>query len=781
MKWSGLRGRTLGPPLVVVTVVSLASSWYGLRRERLRFEQMESLQVAQMRSRAGQIMTDAYAQMESFGRDWAQWDDAVAWLDGKAPAFARSNLTPTTLSILKQDALVYWNRDLSVRGRLGESGPDSSLERDLRSLVAAGRTPCTGLVASGNSLWMATVQPVRTSDGNPRVHGWFALARRMGAQDDSALGRILLVPASILSAAPVRRRVGGDSLISSVELDLVGEGRAFLAFRMDRPLLRMGREATRQILIHLLISMVFAMAASLFVLDRMVLHRIARLAKGVEKIRETGGECSGVADPGRDEIGELSLRIDEMVAGLKQVHRELGSALDKAESAGRARGNFLASMTHELRTPLNGVIGLTEYVMKGDLDAERREALELSRGAALGLLETINGVLEYSRLEKGAVELLPEDVDLSLVVMDMAKVVAPIADAKGVDLCVLGDPRFPRLVRTDPARLRQILNNLVGNAVKFTAEGGVVLSVKLERLEAAGAQVLFEVADTGVGIPPQRQRAIFDPFEQSSPETAVRFGGTGLGLTIARDLVRAMGGDISVESRPGEGSRFRFSIPMEVVDPRAMVERDPSIRCGVRIEIANPAFACHLRALFQTAGVEETADGVLVTDSPERARADPGPTLLLCRNSLVRHSRVVLGDVQAQVLAVPCGNRAVLVALEKASRPPRTILLLATGLILREVVRGMLERDGHAVESPATPEQAWQCLARHPIDLAVVDLDDPSWDAIGQRMAVRVGLSEAEGRPEPVVRKPVKAERLVAAVRSALDGLEKLTTEVPTF
>jgi two-component sensor histidine kinase len=414
------------------------------------------------------------------------------------------------------------------------------------------------------------------------------------------------------------------------------------------------------------------------------------------------------------------------------------------------------------------VIGLTEHVMKGRLDPQQREALELSRGAALGLLETINGVLEYSRLEKGAIELVLEESDLPSLVLDTVKTLAPVADSKNLDLSVRCDPRIPRGVRVDGARLRQIINNLVGNAVKFTSEGRVDVSVVLEDSDAASVRLGFEVSDTGVGIPQARLEAIFEPFQQSSAETAIRYGGTGLGLTIARDLAGAMGGAIAVESRPGAGSRFRFAIRVDVVDPVPCGSGMPPVRGTVRPDLSDPACQEHLRMVLRTAGVGE-GDGVLVTDSVERAISHAGPKVVLVRPSRFRTARVFLTGERVEVLTAPCGMRPLFAALERVTRPVATVFVAVSGRILREVLRGMLEREGLRVVLSDGVESAGDLLARTPVDAVVQDLDDPGWDSLGVHGVPVVGIGDGRvGWSGPVVGKPARSEELLAAVLGAL-------------
>jgi signal transduction histidine kinase len=772
----GLRVRTLGPPLAIVAVLVMVSGWFGVDRVLSRFAQLESKETERVQVRARHVLEDRGTDLEFKGKDWARWDDAANWLEGRNPSFPTTNLEDSTLSNMGQDELFYWDTALSLRSGLGRvpgGVADTSLERELRALASNGRSPQTGMVRAGRNLYLATLQKVLLGSGKGPVRGWFGLARRMGLHEDQALGRVLQTPgclhlpgASDFSPSPAFS--ARDSLTISVQIPLLNPGTAELDLHLDRPLHRLGNEAARGFLFQFALSVLLALAAALVLLERLVLRRIAHIAHGVERIGDFGETDIRVLDPRRDEIGNLSRRIDEMVARHRLAHLELRAALEKAESAAQARSQFLACVTHELRTPLNGVIGLTEHVMKGRLDSEQREALQLSREAALGLLETINGVLEYSRLEKGLIELVLEESDLPALVVDTAKILAPVADAKNLDLLVFCDPRIPRSLRIDAARLRQILNNLVGNAVKFTSQGRVAVSVDLTDCDEAFARIGFEVSDTGVGIPPARQEAIFEPFQQSSAETAIRFGGTGLGLTIARDLARAMGGRIEVESAPGAGSRFRFDIRVEIVDPAPSGSGMPPVHASVHPDLSDPLQQAHLRLQLQVAGVGE-GDGILVTDSVERALAHPGPKVVLVRPSRSQAARVVLTGDRVEVLTLPCGMRTLFFALERVGRPSATVFVAASGRILREVVRGMLEREGMRVVAPGRLEDAASLLAASSVDVVVQDLDDPDWDALSLSDLPAVWIGDArDDRSGPQVAKPVRAEDLLAAVLGVL-------------
>jgi PAS domain S-box-containing protein len=259
------------------------------------------------------------------------------------------------------------------------------------------------------------------------------------------------------------------------------------------------------------------------------------------------------------ELERSQLALEDQTARLEQLVKELEIAKARAEEAVETKSAFLANMSHEIRTPLNGILGMTTLALQTKLSAEQHEYLDTVKSSADSLLGIVNDILDFSRIEARRLELEHVEFDLREVVGDAAKVLALRAGEKGLELACHIAADAPNVVLGDPGRLRQVLLNVLGNAVKFTDAGEVVLHVDVESATPARATLRFAVTDTGIGIPADKQRAIFQAFTQADSSTTRRFGGTGLGLAIALRLVELMGGRLWVESEVGRGSTFWFT------------------------------------------------------------------------------------------------------------------------------------------------------------------------------------------------------------------------------
>jgi PAS domain S-box-containing protein len=314
-------------------------------------------------------------------------------------------------------------------------------------------------------------------------------------------------------------------------------------------------------------------------------------------VRDTGGQLIEVQSVGRD------------ITERKALEDALTEARDKAEAANRAKSGFLATMSHEIRTPMNGVLGMARLLLENEPQPEQKTYIEAIHQSGEALLTLIEEILDFSKIESGTITLEDDEVELRPLICSVVELLGMRAHAKGVEIVSFVAPDVPEAIRCDGVRLRQIITNLVGNAIKFTERGGV--RVNVEQLEGRERRWLrFEVRDTGVGVPAEKRDEIFKEFMQADSSHARKFGGTGLGLAISKKLVNAMGGEIGVEAAPGGGSVFWWELPVIAIREPDSLERYQLAGTKVAFVTRNAVLREGLIAQLRAGGAEAVSLGL---------------------------------------------------------------------------------------------------------------------------------------------------------------------------
>ncbi len=558
------------------------------------FARLEDKMVGENLARVDRAIQGEVDAVTMINLDFSPWDETYEFLQGNRPAYIEENFAYSNwMQNLGIDVIAFYDRDGNLRWG-GVSGGSSDTFLPVDGLLNPKLAPVfplinhrsvssqkTGLLpTSRNDILAFASFPVLTSDKKGPVVGAVFTGRFL---DKKAIDRIsehtrVGVELNPLSNPGVaggavdygglentwKTNAVGENLRSSKLLrDVYGQPVAALKATTPADISAMGEKTVVVTLVALSSAGLVTFLAMAFLLQRLVLSPIAKLDRHMASIEASGDLSKRIASNGKDEIGTLANRFDRLTDRLETSHGEMVEARDTALEVSRLKSEFLAAMSHEIRTPMNGVMGMTELLLSSALDDRQRRFARTVHKSAESLLGIINDILDFSKIEAGKLEFESLDFDMRELLEDTAFMFSESTNAKGIELMVFVPPDCEVCVVGDQMRIRQILVNLIGNAVKFTSEGRIVIRSFV--LQEGNEESLFriEVEDTGIGIPSDKQKLVFESFSQADGSTTRKFGGSGLGLTISRQLVEMMGGQIGVKSTQGKGSTFWIDLPLQ--------------------------------------------------------------------------------------------------------------------------------------------------------------------------------------------------------------------------
>lgn len=725
-----LRTRTLIALGSVSLGLSFVLIWAAGRWIDSQFQALEQELAVAGAVRGRNAVESIGSVLSSTVADWGLWSDTKQFVLDENEAYESENLNATSLTRNAVDLVVMLRRDGSVLRLMRVDRAKEMLIEPEASLVgydfAGLAQTMQSKQASGGCVRVADVGIISLALSDIRdpeddePSGTLVFGRLLDTSTQKELGAKIAMPLA-LDSTPL----GGEFGHQVVDSEFVAG-----LFQIEDPLARplatgrvlMPRDVTARgsaaisVLYAIVCGVALATVTVQFVLtDRWVVSRVGALSVEVNELTVTRDVTRRVHAKGRDEIGVLARGINEMLEALQGLTEHLRSATQLATEASRAKAAFIANVSHELRTPLNGIIGFADLLQAADdgtPQAEKLEWIGIVQGSAKHLLMLINDVLDMSKLEASAVRVERLPISPAAIGAEVIAMLRAEAEKKQLQLTLSTDPLTPQLIVADPTCVRQILTNLIGNAVKFTDSGHVKLAIAPSMI-GEKQHIELRVSDTGVGIHENHIHRLFQPFSQADSTVTRRFGGTGLGLAISRGLAVAMGGDITVESVIGRGSTFTLMLPVEL------------------------PLSQHAEPVASSS-----------TPPPDAARQLTGRRVMVVDDTEVNRRLFDLQLRRAGAMVVTFGDAAQ--AVEAAAAHPVDVILMDLQMPQVDGIAAMQLLRARGVDAPT---------------LALTAHDDPSW----KRACAEAGFAGYLGKPiDPAI--------LVRVVAAVCDGAASSST-----
>lgn len=754
------------------------------------------------------------ASLNTLTAEWSAWDDTYAFMAGEYPEYIDDNIFDNSFSTLNINFMLFYDTDghlyhgegydikkkeyIEIPSELKNIFKQDGFKKERLS------SGMTGLISADEKMLLICALPIQKSDWRGS-NGTLIIARYFDQEAVNELNNSLVYPLTpvdlnsldsytkhqVLDAIEdgdttfVGHTVDNNTLETyGIYHDVYGDPAFLFKISSPKQIYLQGKDTIMFILVYLAAAGVIIAILGSYIFNKYIISRLTNLTNEVSTIALDGNLERSVNLGGSDEIGILAKSINRMLATifgrteeLKMAHEALKKAKEDAEEANEIKSRFLANMSHEIRTPLNGIMGMTDLTYMTNLSPQQRTYLEMIRYSSNILLNIINDILDYSKIEAGKLQLENIEFNLKDTVEKLTRLTSTRALQKNIEIILDIDKNTPSYVIGDSMRLNQIMLNLLNNAIKFTEKGEITISVTQK--DTSSNNIEFRISDTGIGIPSNKVDAMFEEFTQADSSITRKYGGTGLGLAISNQLIKAMGGDIKVQSQVGLGSTFAFNIPFkhsnttEIVDDFTIcanksvliVERNSKIRNTLKricsdlqvnpVILSSPeeairAFctANHFDAVIIDLYLEKM-DGLELSKQLSTLKKKHVPIILLVSPADMIGDSALLEDLNIfrQVIKpiLPSEFKSTIHdALNHlkdnkkskkyiqnfASLHDKTVLVAEDGYINRKIIVELLKKLHVNILTADNGEMALNLFRKNSVDLVIMDIEMPVMDGL---------------------------------------------------
>ncbi len=752
------------------------------------------------------------ASLRTLTAEWSAWDDTFDYMAGDYPEYIENNIFDNSFSTLRINFMLFYDIDGHLyHGEGYDIEKKEYIEIPPQLIYIFNHngfkqerldSGMTGIVSCEGRMVLISALPIQRSDWQGS-NGTLIIARYF---DDYAINELNsslvhpLIPVDYNATDSYTKRQISDAIKNEKNIfvghttdsnaletygiynDIYDDPIFIFKISSQKQIYRQGKDTIMFILLYLTAAGVIIAILGSYIFNKYIISRLTNLTHEVSTITLDGDLERSVKLGGSDEIGILANSINKMLATifgrteeLKKTHEALKKAKEDAEEANETKSRFLANMSHEIRTPLNGIMGMTDLTYMTDLSPQQRTYLEMTRYSSNILLNIINDILDYSKIEAGKLQLENNEFNLKDTIEKLTRLTSTRALQKNIEIILDIDKSTPSYVIGDSMRLNQIMLNLLNNAIKFTEKGEITISVTQK--DQSSNHIEFCISDTGIGIASDKVDAMFEEFTQADSSITRKYGGTGLGLAISNQLIKAMGGDIKVESKLGCGSTFAFHIPFKHSNTKQIiknftsfsnksvliVEQNAKIRNTLEricfdIQIDHVIVSSAKEALtafsndFNVIVIDlylEKIDGLELSKQLSSIKKEHVPIILLVSPADMIGDSLLLEDLNifSQVIKPILPSEFIsaihdalsqLKGKEKLKKvvhnfvsfSDKTVLVAEDGYINRKIIVELLQKLHVNILTADNGKRALDLFKNHPVDLVIMDIEMPVMDGL---------------------------------------------------